>query len=487
MTLHFPCRFALLLPAFAGALLLSSTTRAQGSRPPGRIVTEKDAILLLPSELVAAPRVHRIWFSPDDRYALVERWDAKTASGTRLDPTTLFEPLRSEEKTLIFWDRRSRKAREVWSTTDSFDIERVEWLPASDVALVHARKILPQAPRKPTEASEGIRHINHLLRINATEDRAKVLSHFEYHDYNPVELHVSPRLPLAILLTRHFDPVDSSPAPESGAQAGPARELRQMLYLVDGKGALHISKIQPPPLDELTVQWTSEGRPLMVLPILDKKKDGYTHITYTLDPRTFQLHPVTTAPPLFKDTLPKKAPQSLQVKTSTAAVREKETSFDLRALWLEHAAGGPESRTLICADCSEGRVMAGGEILVYRSRGSLWAVPLIKTTPSVLQAQQKQFLKSIALSNAESLAYNLVGYVTRNRDGKFPAPHEIFEVLPHPIKEDPSVLYKDFLYTFPGGKIPEGQKPESVQIGRYQSPVGHVLIFADGHVEWRDK
>jgi hypothetical protein len=479
----------LLLPfAFSPPL-----SRAQGSRPPGGIKTEKGSVLLYFPELISAPRVDRVWFSPDEKHVLLERWNGKAFAGTVKDLNALRSLPDTLTTSLIHWDSRTRRAREVWSgPSDLTRIDRVDWLPSSDVALVKVHHYEPVKTPASPDTLEEARTVQSqlLLKVSPEAETAQVVARAETGGYSDLEVGISPMLPLAVVIMDGKLPTDSEfPMASSGEDARPAIRVQKLFRLIDRTGRIGGGRPLPENFMLHHVHWSPAGDPL-VSGMEDLPDKDPAAAWYAMDTRTGDLSRLNGKPALYEEKLPAPKPgdpSQLRVKPSTVRVADGQTALDVGILWLEQEGGsGPGSKALVCTDCSEGRLLPGGDLIVYQSQESVWVVPLMKMSPAATNEAKRQAYQRMALNNARQVAIALKSYAS-DHEGELPPPGEILKALYTPTNRDPSDFHKDFVYTFPGGMIPEDQKREAVQIGYYQSPYGRALIFADGHVEWRDK
>lgn len=162
-----------------------------GPMPPTRMVlTQTDAFALLPPELVAAPVVTSLWFSPSGRYVMAARTRVKITAEMVREAEVEREPPVGEFS-LVLWDSRERTAREVWKVPPAGAfVEQIEWLPRTDVALALVGE------------SQGTEMRQALLRIFPPGGKAQVIPLIDPSNSATFELHASPTKPLAILHRR---------------------------------------------------------------------------------------------------------------------------------------------------------------------------------------------------------------------------------------------------------------------------------------------
>src|SRR5262245_27264970 len=95
MRRYFSIRVA--VPLLVSVTLMAS---AQTSKPPRTVLTEKDAYLLLPAELVVGPGAHRFALSDDGRHLVVQRERYRFVEPLPAQPET--------ETSLVYWEPRNR-------------------------------------------------------------------------------------------------------------------------------------------------------------------------------------------------------------------------------------------------------------------------------------------------------------------------------------------------------------------------------------------
>src|SRR5689334_21280189 len=99
------------------AALLSMPARAQSpfhGNGPRAVVAGAEAFMLLPPELIAAPRVTEWASSSDGRYVLALRDDYRISAASASDLVGRPQPAPGSLH-LILWDGRLHESSEVWS------------------------------------------------------------------------------------------------------------------------------------------------------------------------------------------------------------------------------------------------------------------------------------------------------------------------------------------------------------------------------------
>jgi hypothetical protein len=435
--------------------------------------------------LISEPVVGRLTFSPDERYALVDRVEL-TVTAADLNPAAGSAQPPPGVLSLVLWDRRSRKSTDIWkaSLKDTV-IERIDWIPQTSLALIQVRQSVPIPPVKADESGRtagnptrtAIRQT--LSRLSATTGRVEILKQTESIDKSTLDFVVSPAMPLAVLVESR----------RPGGEDGPPGD-RVTLTLLDRNG-------QPKgtvPLPETSlyrgIRWSEAGLPLIRIEDAQdeaQKTAGDQPITrwLALDPRTAELRPLDQPPALMKEkpVEPATSP-TIRLKPARIDVREGDTSLDLGLLWLESKdpVGGPKA--LVCGDCSEGKVLAGGDLVVYQSQGAAWVVPLLRMDKAAITTAYQKAKIAVVINRAKQIGLALAMHA-QDWDQALPGPDEVSKLLPYLPPQDVFDFLSGLNYTYPGGKLPADVHPAQVELGWYNGPGGRALIYADGHVVWK--
>ncbi|MEJ5298066.1 MAG: hypothetical protein WHZ52_08535 [Armatimonadota bacterium] len=132
----------------AGGILLCLTASVglaqSSSAEDSFILTETEAIGLLPPVLAAPPQVTLLKFSPDGRFLLTVCWQQRFTRETlrQILEDNAPAPERQEQTLIQIWDREKAVSRTVWSDpVRPVQVEECEWLPGSPVALVVIQRL----------------------------------------------------------------------------------------------------------------------------------------------------------------------------------------------------------------------------------------------------------------------------------------------------------------------------------------------------------
>ena len=139
-------------------------TLIQAGRRVRYVYTDREALLLMPPELVALPSVqHADWaqWSPDSRYVIARREYVRLL--------TVAGPPPPGEVSLVIWKAKTRHAVEAWKQpSDAYSIEQISWLHGADVAFATAVWTPPAVVGNPPPERRRV-----LLRIDAARGAVK--------------------------------------------------------------------------------------------------------------------------------------------------------------------------------------------------------------------------------------------------------------------------------------------------------------------------
>jgi hypothetical protein len=439
---------------------------------PKTLLAERNGYILLPPELIAAPTVEETSASPGGRYLLARRSALRLPAGDLSKVSMDKEP--SGEISLVLWDATNRTAREIWrGDTPGASVQRTEWLPGSNSALVLTREPVAKNPNRPEE-EPAFRQVLLLAGDGGTREILKT----EPGSEESLLLFVSPALPQAVLIDlRQRTPnlLDSSKT-----------DTGDFVWQIGEKGPMSLMWPLPQALRFSGVLWDAKGEPVVHLrgsrPETGERIDSWS----ALDSRK-GLVPLSQRPALYE---PKEAEAKetdpFVIQPSPTVLKEGESSAEISSLWLVSAAKEHPNRTLLCADCDEGSVTRSGDVLFYRSQGALWAVPLLKmdrkSADALFPAMEIQAKRSEMLDNGKRIAVALIGLYANDHNQTLPTPDQLREITPY--LKDPSVL-NGFVYSYKGGPLAGIENPAETEIGYFVGPGGNVVVYADGHVRWK--
>jgi hypothetical protein len=463
------------------ATLFLLVPRAHAQQPQfdlqNRVVaTEKEAVLMLPPELIAAPVVTDLSISPSGRYLILKRQEIRITSSMLKEPRSGQRTPPGEES-LILWDSRSRAASVVWrQPMEDAQVGQVAWFPRTDVALAVVRQTAPADPLQPDRPRQT-RSV--VLRIAGGSERADVITVTDPAVPSFVDLRPSPVLSQIMMTQTLLSPRD-------GQQAS-------MLALLDPSGHVKSRAALPPAAMIGSTEWGDDGSPLILLVETDPEKKSVMNRWFSMDPATGGLRPMKDPPRAVNGKLTggglfqakpaaEETSLNLRVKLATSAAREGDTSQRIGLLWLESVKASKQPRALVSSDCSSGSLLRGGETVVYQSQGAAWAAPLLKMDLGQFLAMRQAAERMVLMNHGKQFGLAVINYAQENEDflpGGDNLPADL-----SPYADDPSI-FTGLKYTIATPTLGEIAEPSKTELGFIEGAGGRAVIFADGHVVWR--
>jgi hypothetical protein len=471
-------RFCLAVWLVLASLSVASADHSPFGTITSAVLTDTEAFLLLPPELIAAPVVQQTASSSSGRYLLVARQsmrislDALREMAQRPDSTP--PPL---ETSLVLWDSRSRTSRTVWRTEEAVSIERLEWLPQASVALVLARRPVPPDPAHP-EIQGQTQQL--LLSVPGSAENAQVIAQTDAPYEDLLEIHISPARPLALLGRTRYT---FTQKPQDDGAVGAQLEPRQTLSTIGADGRVGREIERPANAETVLVEWGADGSPLLrcLTPVPEGRK--LLSSWYTVETGTGRTLPLSKEPARYEAKAPRTSALPVRVLAATTTAQEQDTKQAVGLLWLESLVPSRKPRALITGDGADGRLLPDGEAILYTSQGAVWVVPLLRMPKDAYDAMERQAKKAVAISNAKQAGLALLLYA-QDFEETLPTGDDINSKLaPYLKNTDP---LDGFSYTYPGGKLGDIANPSEAVLGSVSGPGGRAIIYADGHVKWQN-
>lgn len=468
---------SLLKPALSVLLSCGTTVIAQAQTGlMDRFVLEgKEAVLALPSELIAAPTVERVYLSPDGYHLLVLREKIK------ITPEMLANLAEGEQKTpdgeqeLIYWNARTRIARSIWKGA-SFEnnIVEVEWLPQTDTVFIIVQTLPSKAllsnpnPNAPIPLPEW-----KLLKTTEGQVRATEIPVPNLGIGGMLSLSASKTQPLMMLqITKE----NNVPPPPDGRIV-----QNTAIYLIRKDGRID-TPLTIPNADKtlaLLPMWERDGKPV----IHSVGEDGKP-LHYAVDPKTLALSLLEGKFDQQEYKEPDRTRAGfLSLKPQKVMATIGETQKPISTLWLESRVESEAPRILLSGDGTEGNLLPKGDGAFYQSQGALWYTPFLRVNQAQFLAARKAGLKARALSDARQAGLGIYMY-SQDYDDTLPDPDGIKDKIMPYVKNE-SVL-ENLVYTYGGGKITDPTQRGSTILGYVTGPGGRANIYADGRAKWED-
>ena len=354
------------------------------------------------------------------------------------------------------WNNEIHRARTVWSAPLSNWSNPVEqksvWLPTTDVCLLHI-----------VEMNKEI-FFSRLLMLMPLRDTVREIptSGLMRFDSNPLQ-------PCALLQDY-----------EQSAQGGDLHSSHFRILHADGS-------LQPmqdfPQKDMFPTHWSPDGKSYYAYAVTRVAKGKPTVEHYALNAATGEWKSLEAKGDADSAPLPLPEPlkSDLRIVRGTAAITQDGAKRTVHPVWLETTAKTGPPRVLIAADCDEAVLSPKGDAVLYRTQEGAFVMPLTKVSALALT----EALKAVAMSHAKQVGLGLMMYV-QDYDEQFPLTEFNIADTVNPYVKNADV-FEGFTYSYPAKSVGEIAKPAETIMGTVAGPGGEAVIYADGHVKWRDK
>lgn len=442
------------------AVVLAMVATAASAEEGCMVAVGDKAYLVAPGELAAAGQVTAAKWSNSGNYILaVQRIQPMTRNllnaFLKAGPTA--QPP-APQTNLILCDARTGKAQKVWSAHAGPGASlEVQWFAGSDAALATWMAQAPPQPGGQPTMRRGI------LLVDAANGKARTLLEGDDAGFDQVEL--SPFAPLAVVVSDQGVPGPGVPTAKT--------------YLAKPDGSLKLIPRPAEGLQGLSPTWSATGD--LLLRGYVKPSDG----TRKLQSRWFRVNPQTlqsTAISNPKLAEPVATAGLMSVVSANSDVKRDDTTAKVSLLWLEAKAGGPGSRGLLCADGQWGSVSPKSDAVMWCARGALWLAPMLEISKAQLEEMRNAARRTMLMSNGKQVALSVLMYC-QDYDEQLPGPDGLQAKLEPYAKN--SAIFEGLVYTFPGGKLADVQRPAETLMGYIPGAGGRAEIFMDGHVKWK--
>jgi hypothetical protein len=174
---------------------------------------------------------------------------------------------------------------------------------------------------------------------------------------------------------------------------------------------------------------------------------------------------------------------ALQVTGAFRQLTEAQTSTTIRPLWVYTQVPSEQPRLMACADADLGALAPDGSAVAYRSQGSAWVSELKSYPLAEFKAMLAKAGRQTAINNAKQVGLAAIIFAGNNGE-VLPGPDRINDISQY---LDDQRMLNGFNYTYPGGPLADIASPSTTELGTVDGPGGQAIIYADGHVKWRDQ
>lgn len=435
------------------------------------VLEDQNAVTVVPAELIAAPQIKKVYYAPDGLSLVVLRERMKITPDLLPDGTGKPQKLPEGEQELIYWSSRTRTARSFWKgNLFGMKVWDVTWMPQTENAFVLMQtEPLPLAPNPPQFKAQWT-----LLKMAEGQARPTEIPLPDVGSNGHVSVSASNVLSLVWLQINQQEEEQTRP---DGSVIN-----HQLFYLLRREGRLEKPVAFPDPADVMVAmaEWAKDGTPaLMIRGLKDKKR-----LNYAVNPQTLALtllegkfeHQDWEEPNRTKAGM-------LTLKSQSVTANAGETQKKLSVLWLESSVKSEFPRMVLAGDATEGVLRPKADGAFYQSQGALWFAPFLRMNQAQFLTARKAALKAVAISNAKQAGTGLMMYA-QDYDEVLPTPDGIKDkVMPY-VKNE--AILDGLVYTYPGGKLADIDKPAETLMGYVLGPGGRANIYVDGHVKWKD-
>lgn len=440
--------FALLVTGLGSQAQNSNVTMT-----PRYVWLEREAIVIQSPQVVADAYVTSAAWSPDGRHIVAYRTDMSGVHAERIPQDT--PPL--IEMSVVLWNSTLKHALTLWKHTGlPQNIKQIAWLPTSQVGVIRTQwmeiSVQPDADgaQKTTVTSHAA-----LLFIDSSREQVH-----EVTVPTDAQFEVSPTKPQILL--------------ESGKEG--------IVHIMDKSGGMGPAIAIPK--KEYAVSWLPDGTALYQSwseKAAGAVKGTAKYARIDLDSGAVTMLDKAPEPIAAEKPLP---PQGyagpLHVKQTVQMLKEGGAIQRTHPLWLESDIKSEQKQALLCADGTNGLISPRGDAALYLSQGIAWVTPLNHTSREAFT----QALRAVAISNAKQAGLALIMY-SLDYDEILPAASDRLGdmILPYLKNSD---IADGLNYTYGGGPLAGIQNPSATVLGTYPGPGGAAIIYADGHVVWKD-
>jgi hypothetical protein len=488
-------RSPFLTPALTLLFLLTSAAlpgRA-AAEPPRTVLTDKEAVVVGPAQILAMPTVTEVAPHPEGRYVLVVRQEADRLPfklGETGDAGTYNAPGR--EVSIALWSSRREKVTTVWRRTPDTDTEvsvwSLDWLPGTANALGLVQTVRRGGPEPEATSYE-------LVSVNAAQGSSRTAA-----------------VPKALL---QGGPMLTVLAAPSGSPV-----LLQCLYRTDKGSATTLYRLDATTgvldaarpaarLDASVIfgRWLADGKTLVGARTETGPDGKRRYVWMTLDPATGTTRDLPEAPkPAEMAPRPDQRTESaaaaalpLRLATVPAQVTESGKGVPLSLVYLEAATPDEgtrpqDRRTLVAADARTGEgagLLPDGSAALYFVRDTLFVAPLRRADRAAFLDARRAAWRREMVANAKQLDSALQQYALDNK-GVYPPPGSDIRSLIVGEKAyikrdtgfyDPETGADGFTYTYTGRKDAQGR----VSLFTLRGAGGTITIYAEGGKDgWDD-
>ena len=450
--------------AILSLLLLVLTGSAKGQSVSKAVLTEKDAYLQLPPQILSGPTVKMKSISTNGQNIVIQRESAQI-SRANIPSTSNPNPAPPKvSQELIFWNLRTQNPVSMWKSSDDLtQVDFAGWMQGTDSAyavIIQSEPVDPKKQEPPKTHPKLYRLSNGLKR--AVEVALPVIP-----DNLTLHAFLSPKKSSGLIrLAKN----DFSPDQDS-----------QAIYCFLNQDGQIGGRVENPEGRHSWVVFDEEGDPVLQIRNNDAKVEYYA-----VNDKTG----ATTLLPKMPKIAAEAGVISMKAPIHVVSKRVDLSDFGIKdkagLLWVESDFKSKQMRSLITSDGSDATLLStpsGDMGTLYTSQGALWFQPLLRLDKVEFLKMKKMADRITAISNARQLGTGILMY-SQDYDEKLPTPDGINDKIAPYLRND--ALFDGFGYTYAGGNLGDISAPGMTPIGYVGGDGGRAVIYADGHVKWED-
>jgi hypothetical protein len=174
----------------------------------------------------------------------------------------------------------------------------------------------------------------------------------------------------------------------------------------------------------------------------------------------------------------------LFLKTTTQHVTDGGVDDIIHPLWITSTLAVDKKQSLVTPDADMSQLSPNGSVIAFRSAGNAFVSDVIRLPAAEYKAARAAALRSTLLSNGKQVALAALMW-SADHDDTLPSSANINDELMPYLKN--SQLFDGLNWTYPGGPISSIESPAETIIGTIDGADGSAVMYADGHVKWRNR
>ena len=467
----------------AAPLLLvfaSSIASAQWDVNRDFVLTDKEAVLMLPPEFVCSGEIKQIYWAPDGQLLLIERTVTDMSPAIILELVNTKQPPKSHSE-LLTYNLKTKKVKTLLQYgPEQGAIAMVQFIGKTSTVLVSAFT----TPGQPVESF-------FMLSI----DSGKVVPVAELSANQTGYAQVSPTKGIGVLTIFERDRIMAPPAaalPAGATSAAPAgvpavaAPDTSIVQFFSADGRVD-SPFQIP--KRAFLEWGGTGETPFISEVVrdanrkvlrgaDKKP---VFQSYVVERATKKLT-LTGAMTPFQPSSKASEFQVWMAPITNPTQKDSPKAPSVFMTWGQEKV--PKGKLgVVTTDGRAGDLSPTEQAIAFESQNSVYVRQFARIDRSVYEQSVLAAARASIISDAKQCGLGIIMYTSDN-DDKFPNNTDNIQNLINPYIKNSNIL-DGFVYTFGGGLATGIENPANTEIGYKPGPGGRAVVYADGHVKWR--